>query len=154
MKRTSSRYPPTYNEEARATIFAQKSLLLCIRRTAWWLFQHELTRTDPDTDKYYTPWRALENVLKWMAEQSEMLERVKQEPTQKQKRLLQMLADGKSQKEIAVELGVNPRSLRTHFFRMRSRLGVETLFQALAVGVRKGWVRVQRAERPEVRIRR
>ncbi len=131
---------------AKETIFEQTSLLMAIRRTAWWLFCHELNRKDPRTGKAYTPYKALENVLKWMAEQSEMLERVKREPTQMQRRLLQMLADGKSGKQIAMEMGIHEQTLRTHFSRMRSRIGVETMYQVVAVSVKKGWIKVPPAD--------
>ena len=151
MKRSSIRTQSPLIDQARETIFEQKSLLLCIRRTAWRLYEHELERTDPDTGSLYTPWKALDNVLKWMAEQSEMLERVKQEPTQMQRRLLQMLADGKSGKVIAFELGIHEKTLRTHFVRLRSRLGVETLYQVMAISAKKGWVKVGRTERKYAR---
>lgn len=140
-QKTPSLHPLAIMDTAKQTIFEQKGLLLCIRRTAWWLFQYELTRTDPATGKPYTPWKALDNVLKWMGEQSEMLERVKREPTQMQRRLLQMLADGKSQKQIALELGIDARNVRSRFYKLRSRLEVDTLFQAIAVATKKGWVR-------------
>src|SRR5512139_3027236 len=126
-QRSTLPYPPSAIDEAMETIFAQQGLLLCIRRTAWWLFQHEMKRTDPATGRMYTPWKALDNTLKWMAEQCQMLERVKQEPTQMQRRLLQMLADGKSQKQIALELGVDARSVRVRFAKLRSRMGAESL---------------------------
>jgi DNA-binding CsgD family transcriptional regulator len=142
MKRNSFSYPPQIIDVAKETIFEQTSLLTAIRRTAWWLFCHELSRKDPETGKLYTPYKALDNALKWMGEQSEMLERVKQEPTQMQRRLLQMLAEGKSGKQIALEIGIHEQTLRTHFSRMRSRIGVETMYQLIAVGVKKGWVRV------------
>ena len=81
-------------------IFARQ-LPLGVRRSAWWLYLHELNRIDIATGKAYTPRKALQNVLAWMDEQQVLLERVKQSPTQMQLRLIQMLADGKSQKQIA-----------------------------------------------------
>lgn len=153
MKQLPSKQTLSFVEQAREAIFSQRGLLISIRRSAWWLFQHEMTRTDPHTGQFYTPRKALENTLNWMADQAEVLERVKQEPTQMQRRLLQMLAEGKTPKQIAYELGKNARTLRVHFSHIRSRLGVETMYQVMAVAVKKGWVSVSRHERAEKRNR-
>lgn len=137
MKGTALRQSSPLIDVARQTIFEQRSLLMSIRRSAWWLYRHEVERG-------YSPYDALDNVLKWMAEQAEMLERVKREPTQMQRRMLQMLADGYTQKQIAMELGKNVQTMKQHFYKARERLGVETMYQLMAVAVRKGWVKVNR----------
>lgn len=138
---------------AKNVIFEQKSLLMSIRRSAWWLFQYELRRTDPDTGQLYTPYQALDNTLRWMAEQSEQLERVRREPTQTQKQILQMLVDGMTQKQIARELGINPRTIRVHFYKIRARFRVSTMYQVMAICVKKGWVQVKRTGNTSQRIR-
>jgi DNA-binding NarL/FixJ family response regulator len=127
---------------AREMIFAQP-LPLGVRRSAWWLYLHELSRLDPATGRNYTRHRAIKNVLGWMREQQVLIERMKQHPTQTQLLLLQMLADGKTQKEIAFELGKNYGTLALHFMHLRRRLGVETLYQVVAISVKRGWVRVK-----------
>lgn len=136
-------YPQAIIEEAHKTIFGQRSLLLCVRRTAWWLFEYELRRGHP-------PEAALDHVLKWMAEQLDMLERVKREPTQLQRHLLQMLADGKSQKQIALELGIRVGSVRVRFARLRKRVGADSLFQVMAIAAKKRWVKVSENPPPIV----
>jgi DNA-binding CsgD family transcriptional regulator len=145
-------YPSTI-QTARETIYSQKGLLMGIRRSAWLLFEIQLKRTDPDTGELYTPYKALDNTLKWMAEQAEMLERVRHEPTQMQRRLLQMLVDGKTQKEISYELGINSRTIRTTLSRLRSRIGASTMYQVVAVATKKGWVRWSRTGNTHQRIR-
>lgn len=136
MKQPVPIYVQKILDQSKEAIFSQQSLLMAIRRTAWWLFIHEM-------ENGYTHYEALDNVLLWMAEQSEMLERVKREPTQMQRRMLQMLADGKSGKQIARELGKNEQTLRGHFRRVRTRLGVDTMYQVMAISVKKGWITVK-----------
>jgi DNA-binding CsgD family transcriptional regulator len=119
-------YPPELLKPARETIYSQTSLLMGIRNSAWYLFTIQLRRIDPCTQTWYTPYKALDNTIKWMAEQAAMLERVKQEPTQMQRRILQMLVDGKNGKQIAYEMGIHERGLRGHLSRMRDRIGAET----------------------------
>ncbi len=134
-------------EKAKTIIFSRRDLLMSIRRSAWWLFRHELDRVDPATGRLYTPRRALKNTLRWMDEQATFLERIKQEPTQLQKRLLQMLVDGHSQKQIALQLGISERTINTHFSRFRISVGAKTVYQALAFSVSRGWVKVSRPDR-------
>lgn len=140
-------YPLPFMKKAREAIFSQEGLLMAIRRTAWWLFEYQMRRQDPATGKNYTPGKALDSVLRWMDEQSEMLERVKQEPTQLQRRLLQMLVDGKPQKQIAHELQVSRKTLHFHLYRLRNKLGKNlTLYQVIAISVKKNWIKVRQAE--------
>jgi DNA-binding CsgD family transcriptional regulator len=130
------------NTDAKEVIFAQRGLLMSTKRTAWWLFEHELTRVDPYTGKLYTPHKALDNALKWLCEQYYRYERIRLEPTQLQRTLLQMLVDGKSQKQIAYELHRNHRTVRVHFDKLRERVGAESLYQVIALATKKRWVKV------------
>lgn len=150
--KTPSLHPSHILQTAREVIYSQKGLLMGIRRSGWYLFEVQLKRTDPETRDFYTPYKALDNTLKWMAEQAEMLERVKREPTQMQRRLLQMLVDGKTQKEIAYEMGIDARNIRRNLSSIRNRLEVDTMYQVIAVATKKGWVKWRRKELHDVKI--
>ena len=127
-------------KNAKDKIFAQ-SLPSRIKETAWWLYQHELGRIDPATGRPYSSRKALSNTLMWMDEQKLLLEVLKIRPNEMQRRMLQMLAEGMSQKQIAHALGKNVQTTRVHFARLRTRLGAETLYQLMATAVEKGWVK-------------
>ena len=129
------------DNQAKDTIMDQP-LPLRVRDTAWWLYQYELRRIDPSTKKPYAPHKALEHTLKWMYEQLLLIESQKLRPNDKQRRMLQMLAEGMSEKQIAFELGMNPQTARGTFLRLRTRLGMASLYQLMAHSVQKGWVRI------------
>ncbi len=133
--------PQVIPTQPRDVIFAQL-VPLGVRRSAWLLYQHEIDRIDPATGKNYRPRKALRNVLAWIDEQRLLLELIKQRPTPTQLRLLQMMVDGMTQKEIAFVLGKNVATTKLHFSHLRERLGVGTLYQAIAIATKRGWVRV------------
>jgi DNA-binding CsgD family transcriptional regulator len=134
------------DKHAKDMIF-QQPMPLRIRQSAWWLYQHELSRIDPVTGQTYISGKALSNALKWMEEQSLLLEILKQRPNEIQRRMLQMLAEGMSEKQIAHALGKNVRTTRVHFSRLRTRLGMETLYQLMAHSVEEGWVRLTKKDK-------
>lgn len=132
------------DKQAKDTIFGQP-LPLPVRQSAWWLYQHELSQIDP-----VPPPQALENTLKWMVEQLLLIESRKLQPNNIQRRMLQMLVEGLSEKQIAFELGMNLATARWIFLRLRTRLGLQSTYQLVAHSVHRGWVRLtsDRNERP------
>lgn len=62
------------------------------------------------------------------------------DPTRLQLRILQMLVDGMTQKEIAFKLDRNHRTIRTHFHRLKHRLNAVSLFQVIALSTARGWI--------------
>jgi len=52
--------------------------------------------------------------------------------------VLDLLADGRSQDEIARELFITPKTVATHIQRILSKLGVHGRAQAVAVALRNG----------------
>ena len=137
------------DNNARETIFDQP-LPLPVRQSAWWLYQHELRRIDPATRQPYPPHQVLENTLKWMYEQILLIESQKLQPNDIQRRMLQMLAEGLSEKQIAFELGMNVGTARVIFLRLRTRLGMQSMYQLMAHSVHRGWVKLKtnKDERP------
>jgi len=127
---------------AKDTIFAQP-LPLQVRQSAWWLYQYELRRIDPATKKPYPPQQALEHTLKWMYEQLLLIESQKLQPNDIQRRMLQMLAEGLSEKQIAFKLEMNPGTARVIFLRLRTRLGMQSMYQLVAHSVHRGWVQLK-----------
>jgi len=136
---------PITFEHAKEIIYAQP-LPGAVKRPAWWLYQHELSKTRPTI---YTVEKTLTNVLLWMEEQRLLIEIIKVRPTALQQRLLQMLVDGKSQKQIAFELSKNPRTIHVNFSRLRKRISVDNLYEAVALGVSKKWIKVNKPEKKQ-----
>ncbi len=130
------------DKQAKGTIYDQP-LPLRVRETAWWLYQYELRRIDPATKKPYAPHKALEHTLKWMYEQLLLIESQKLRPNDKQRRMLQMLAEGMSEKQIAHALGMSASTARATFLRLRTRLGMQSMYQLMAHAVQRKWVELQ-----------
>jgi DNA-binding NarL/FixJ family response regulator len=127
--------------KARQTIYAQEKIPLSIKRTAWILYQHELTRVDPRTCKPFIPRKALSNTLKWMAFQKERQEAGLKQLSPMQTQILEMLVhEGLSQKQIAHALQRNPDTIKHHCERIRRKVGVNSMYQVVAVAVDLGWV--------------
>ena len=55
---------------------------------------------------------------------------------------LRSMADGKSNKEIAVELGISERTVKAHLGHLFEKLGVTSRTEAIKVGTRRGLVRL------------
>lgn len=62
--------------------------------------------------------------------------------TARQRILMQMVVDGLTQKQMALIMGTQRNSIKTNLAVVRRRLGVESLYQAVAIVVERGWVRV------------
>ena len=128
-------------QTARQIIYSQEMVPLSIKRTAWILFQHELTREDPRTLKPFTARKALANTVKWMALQRERQEAGLRQLSPMQKTILHMLVrDGLTQKQIAFHLGRNTDTIKHHCERIRKKVGVNSMYQVVAVAVSLGWI--------------
>ncbi len=58
-----------------------------------------------------------------------------------QKKILDMLIlDGLSYKQIALRLKRNPNTIKHHCKRIRKKVGVNSMYQVVAVAVDLGWV--------------
>ena len=55
---------------------------------------------------------------------------------------LRLMADGKSNKEIATELGISERTVKTHLGHLFEKLGVTSRTEAVKVATRRGLVRM------------
>jgi len=55
---------------------------------------------------------------------------------------LRLLADGKANKEIATELGISERTVKTHLGHLFEKLGVTSRTEAVKIATRRGLVRV------------
>jgi two-component system NarL family response regulator len=56
---------------------------------------------------------------------------------------LQLMADGKANKEIATALGISDRTVKTHLGHLFEKLGVTSRTEAIGVATRRGLVRLQ-----------
>ncbi len=56
---------------------------------------------------------------------------------------LRLLADGKANKEIASELDISERTVKTHLEHLFAKLGVTSRTEAVKVATRRGLVRLQ-----------
>jgi len=69
-------------------------------------------------------------------------QRTEVEPTPTQKQILQYLANGCKQEQVAVVLGIGYETVRTQLRLLRARLNVNTLEQTIALAAKRGWVNV------------
>jgi DNA-binding NarL/FixJ family response regulator len=60
--------------------------------------------------------------------------------TETQRLYLQFLVDGLSQKQIAARVGRNRETIKAALSQARSRLGLQSTYQVIAVAVSQGWV--------------
>jgi two-component system nitrate/nitrite response regulator NarL len=70
-------------------------------------------------------------------------EELKQRLTPREREVLQALADGKSNREIADALFISVETQRTHMVNILNKLGAHSQLQALVVAVRNGIVTVE-----------
>jgi two-component system, NarL family, nitrate/nitrite response regulator NarL len=70
-------------------------------------------------------------------------EELKQRLTPREREVLQALADGKSNREIADALFISVETQRTHMVNILNKLGAHSQLQALVVAVRNGIVSVE-----------
>lgn len=125
---------------ARNIIYSQ-TMSLSIKRSAWILFRHELTRLDPKTGRTFTRRKALANVLKWANAQKSRLDAGLKQLSPMQIKIVEMLVmEGLTQKQIALRLQRDPNTIKHHCERIRKKVGVESMYQVVAVAVDQGWV--------------
>lgn len=65
------------------------------------------------------------------------------ELTPRQKEVLQLLAEGKSAKEIGAILNISPRTAETHKYKMMDDLGIATTAELVRYGIRHGLVSLE-----------
>lgn len=61
--------------------------------------------------------------------------------TEREMDVIQLLADGLTNKEIALSLDVRPRTIKFHLDNIYSKLGVNSRTEAVVYAIRHGWVR-------------
>ena len=130
--------------DAQRTIEQLEDVSLGIRQSAWILFQHEISRIDPETGRPYTARRALNNVLRWMAGQRARDLAVRLTPAEL--RIMKLLVEGLTLKQVALEVGVSQRSVTRHMKNVRRKTGTVSMYQVIAVAVDRGWVRAPRVD--------
>ena len=67
------------------------------------------------------------------------------ELTPRQQEVLQLLAQGKSAKEIGAILGMSPRTVETHKYKVMDDLGLSTTAELVHYAIRHGLVSIERA---------
>lgn len=60
-------------------------------------------------------------------------------------RILSLLVDGKTQDQIALEIDRSRETVKRRCKQIRKELRVESLYQAVAIAISKGWVEAPRA---------
>ena len=68
-------------------------------------------------------------------------ERRAQDRGEKWVKMLQMLSEGNTTPQIAVNLKMNRRTVETHLAQIRAILGAKTITQAVAEAIRQGWIK-------------
>ena len=124
--------------DAQNTIRDQADLPPRLKRTASRLFAHEVRRGRP-------PRVALRSVLTWMDDQRRAIERARRLPTPTQRKILQLLIEGKNRKQAAYHLRIGHVTVRQYCSEIVRRMQVDSLYQAIAIGVRDGWLKVDGA---------
>lgn len=123
-------------KKARHIIFSQEMIPLTIKRTAWFLYQHELKREEPRTER-----QAMANTRKWMAMMKKRQEAGLRLLSPMQKMIIELLVyEGLTQKQIALRLQRDPDTIKHHCERIRKKVGVDSMYQVVAVAVDLGWV--------------
>src|SRR5919108_4907017 len=98
----------TILQKARQIIFSQEMIPLSIKRTAWFLYQHEMKREEPRTER-----QAMANILKWMAMMKKRQEAGLKQLSPMQKKIIELLVyEGLTQKQIALRLERDPDTIK------------------------------------------
>ena len=131
-------------QQAQQIINSQADISLGIKRSAWLLFQHELSRINPETNKPFTVNHALTNVLKWMAGQKAMQSFRQLSPRERE--IIGMIVEGLTQQQIALELGCKLGTVKIHLTRIRQKVGAVSTYQVVAIAVERGWIQAPRVD--------
>ena len=70
-------------------------------------------------------------------------------PTDSQKRILELMANGCNQSQASQALGISRDTPKMQLKLLRQRLGVHTVEQCVALAAKRGWIRVD--DYPRVR---
>jgi len=62
-------------------------------------------------------------------------------PTKCQRRILQRIAEGDTQRKIAFDLGVGYQTVKNHMLDVRKRIGAKSTENAVAIALREGWIK-------------
>lgn len=84
---------------------------------------------------------ALEVLLR-SADESKQGERLQPQPTLRENQVMRLLAEGKSNKEIATALGIAVRTVETHRAKVMSKLGFHSLTELVHYAIRKKMVAI------------
>lgn len=84
---------------------------------------------------------ALEVLLK-SADESKQGKRLQPQPTLRESQVMRLLAEGKSNKEIATALGIAVRTVETHRAKVMSKLGFHSLTELVHYAIRKKMVAI------------
>jgi len=127
-------------ENARQTIYTQDALL-SIKRSAWALYQHELTRINPRTNHPFTPRRALSNTLRWMAYQKRRGPMNAIRLSDVETEILKLrVTEGLAFKQIAYRLNLTERIVKYRMAQIRVRVGLSSTDQVVAIAIEYGLV--------------
>jgi RNA polymerase sigma factor (sigma-70 family) len=80
--------------------------------------------------------RLVDEYIRRTSEEGDPLDRL----TPRQREILQLIAEGRSTKEIAQTLGLSPRTVETHRAQLMERLGVHDVAGLVRFAVRMGLV--------------
>jgi len=69
--------------------------------------------------------------------------------TPRESEVLEQIVSGKSNKEIATELGISEATVKTHINTLLSKLGVTDRTQAATAAIRRGIVPFESLRKPE-----
>lgn len=68
------------------------------------------------------------------------------ELTERELGVLKLAAAGRSNKQIALDLGVSVRTVHAHLAHVFDKLGVASRTEAVIIGLRRGWLRLEELE--------
>ncbi|HYN88375.1 MAG TPA: response regulator transcription factor, partial [Ardenticatenaceae bacterium] len=63
--------------------------------------------------------------------------------TEREQEVLKLLAEGKTNKEIADALIISDRTVQTHLSNIFSKMDVSSRTEAVLVAIRRGWLRIK-----------
>ncbi|GAB4578773.1 MAG: response regulator transcription factor [Anaerolineales bacterium] len=67
-----------------------------------------------------------------------------EEVTPYQMDILQMVAEGKTNKEIALAFDVDPRTVESHIYRICKKIGANNRTHAVVMAMEKGWIKLKK----------
>lgn len=104
---------------------------------------------------YYLDDRELDHaeVMKWLSERISDAKREYGDPGEpyqplsiREMEVLNHIVEGKSNKEIAISLGISPQTVKNHVTAILRKLGVDDRTQAALYAIRRGWVRLHQQD--------